>query len=239
MDEDKYVSGLTTRVGQRLIESITKPKNNRLPLIYIAFYAGLLVLVTGTEPAKLFFRKNIGKLALGIRSIFIAFIGLGIYAGVFFEMSMGTSTKYLYAQPRIIFIIGGIFYSILAITTLVMGLREYYSKAPKERDYRGDSIFFASKIQKGVPRQKIWIIYEPLIVFIIGLLLMIPHPFMGIPILVIAISFWINELYMVKFVPYRKNESALNTQTKTKQFQKSNNNSNASSRGFKRVDSEE
>lgn len=185
-----------------------------------------LLMVVATEPYKVLLRKNIGKLSLSLARLAVAaFLYLYIALMMFafsYETQLNKASTALMA--------GSVFYVLFAIALLFLGFAEYTKAKQKyasnEADtianlYRGDSIFF-----KGADQKKIWLKKEPVVCFIISLLLtVLPifiHPLLfviGAPLLATSISFWFNEWYQINNVWDVQTKRILKEQMKNSQSQ--------------------
>lgn len=180
-----------------------------------------LILITGTEPYKILLRRNIGKLSISmprlLLTVFLYFIVAALLIGLTFAEDLKVVTVPL--------IVGGIFYILLSITTLVLGVkcfmeaREKYSQNPQNYAlhlYRGDSKYFKNKDLK-----RTWLIIEPRFCFFISLFLTLAPMFInpwlaaiGLPLLMTSISFWFNEWYQINNVWGAQNKKVHKDQMK-------------------------
>lgn len=185
-----------------------------------------LILITGTEPYKILLRKNIGKLSISMpRLLFTAFLYF-LVAALLIGMIFFEDFKVV-AVPLIT---AGIFYILLSIATLVLGIKRYmeakekYDENPQNYSihlYRGDSRIFKNKDLK-----KTWLVKEPRFCFFISLILtftpMLINPWlvlMGLPLLMTSISFWFNEWYQINNVWGAQNKKVHKDQMKNNQQQ--------------------
>lgn len=195
MDSDNKLGGLSGKLGKGIFDSLAADskdqgrQNQAVMTIFLALLA--ILVVVGTEPFKVLLRKNIGKFALGIGCIIVAglvYISIGV---LLIKADLGFR-----ASNKDIFLAGGFFYIILGAGVLICGIKEYFKG--RQDFYRGDSTVFGFLIEKGTRQERIWTVYEPLSCILIGGILYLLHPFIGLPILITAISFLFNELYNVR-----------------------------------------
>ena len=168
-----------------------------------------LITVSATEPFKVILRKNIGKLSLSLGRLLFACALYLVWAFLLFSFSQ-KSEEYATA-----FMAGSILYIFLAFGISALGIVEYNKGTAKyEADQhlanmmqhidRGESVFINPFVSTKWNQTKIWLIAEPLLCFIIGLLLtFLPALYnpslalIGAPILVTSLAFWFNEWFQI------------------------------------------
>lgn len=211
MDGDKYTTGILTQLGQRILKSIHATGTAKMEVVlFLALYFGLLLLVITTEPPKLIFRKNIGRKALGIAGIIMSSIGLVIFSAISFSLGYENEREVMFFHDNTILYAGGVFYLFLAIFLIIRGVKEYNNERMKGSAYRGDSVFFHSSLNKESEVRKIWAIWEPLALLIIAMIVAIASPFVAIPLAIMSVSFWLNELYFIIIKPAQQ-QNLINT----------------------------
>lgn len=166
-----------------------------------------LILITGTEPYKILLRKNVGKLSISMPRLLLTVFLYFMVAALLIGMSFFEDFKIV--APALI--IGGVFYTLLSVTTFVFGIKRFMEAKEKYEQnphnyamhlYRGDSRFFKNKDLK-----RTWLIIEPRFCFLTSLFLtfapMLINPWLvlvGAPLLMTSISFWFNEWYQINNV---------------------------------------
>jgi hypothetical protein len=187
--------------------------NGAIVQIFIAL--GGLLLVGGTEPLKVLLRRGIGKFALGIGSVIVASIFYGLYS--YFLLSLGHKQEYQDESYATWLFAGATFYLCLSIGVLICGLMEYFNSI--NSNYRGDSIFFGFLLSKSISQRVIWSVIEPITCLLIGVLLSLLHPLIGLPVAITSLSFLFNELYRAYRVPQMQKDRIARMQVTNEQTQ--------------------
>lgn len=221
MDGDKNLSGILNKLLSNIIDAATSKQKdgNGRAAFYSALFLGALLLLVGTEPPKLIFRKRIGKFAIGLFSAVIASIIYGVYAWFLYSYPNETYVEKYSFDTEIYILTGGIgLYAILSLFTIIKALKEYFTNNVENGFYRGDSILFIEPIEKGkISRAAAWAVAEPLTFTIISIILYFIHPFLAYPLLITSLSFWINELYEVYLSPNRQKQAIIKSNLKAEQ----------------------
>lgn len=213
--DDRLLSYFLKETIVRLFSGGSGDLNNRNKkddmLIFIVLG---LILIVATEPLKVLLRRNIGKLSISMPRLVVACILYLIWAVIIFAIIADGK----FQQFRIGLLAGVVFYFLLSLFILILGVKEYsvakmrYNQNKSEilqHLYRGDSVFFVNRINKskGQDLTKIWLKTEPSFCFWTGLLLTIVpafiHPIflmLGAPLLVSSLSFWFNEWFQINNV---------------------------------------
>lgn len=192
---------------------------------FISIIILVICFVTLSEPFKLILRRNIGKRALGFIPIFFSsaiylayafllVLGIGIFD---YNDSENIPLLLKYLVSKIAFTVGALFYIVLAFYVLHRGMKEHYRAKEtvanvnnwQQLEYRSHSITMADKLKKGWKQKLVWRIAEPRKYFWICFCITIIHIPIGLPLLVSAAFFWLNEWYQVHYKHVRAKESYL------------------------------
>ena len=174
-----------------------------------------LFLVVGSEPLKVVMRKNIGKKALSLLGIVVAFLLFLTWAGIMIAalIEMNKSTGFGFGDiinTYLLFLVNPYIlcpaiagYIIFSFYFLTRGVKNYFNTRKERSDdwitlhYRGNSLYMQHLIEQGWNQKKIWMNAEPKICFRISLFITIINPIIGFPLLLTSLSFWFNEWYHV------------------------------------------
>lgn len=205
--DDRLLSYFVKEVGLGIINpnSPSPTWGKRGEVVWLMILG--LILITGTEPYKILLRKNIGKLSISMPRLLLTVFLYFIVSVLLIGMTYIDDFKVVKSA----LLMGGIFYILLSLITLVSGIKRFmeakakYDQNPQNYTmhlYRGDSKYF-----KNTDIKRTWLIIEPAFCFIISLILVIVpafiHPalmLMGAPLLMTSISFWFNEWYQINNV---------------------------------------
>jgi len=198
----------------RLIHGNEKEgKDEGMRYVYIGLLILALILVVCTEPLKVIMRKRIGKSALSLTGLIAGAILMFAWAAItgFGFLDVYYSNKddltgygrYVFNPISLWLII--VAYSAFGVYILKRGITEYdaaktrVDKPLREMHYRGDCIVLAKLVNKGVPQRLVWCRAEPWHCFKIGFLITILHPLLGLPLLLMSISFAVNECFHISY----------------------------------------
>ncbi len=188
----------------------------------ILFYAAIaLIFICLAEPLKLIHRKNIGRKALNIYGIMVSssfYLTWAFFA--FYISSLPQDNSYTpwwfqYWVSRYALIPIGLYYVFFSILILLLGMDEHFRAKAEETnnwhilEYRGDSMLISNTIKAKLTKELVWRRAEPRRSFYRGIILAVIHIGLGLPYLLTAASFWLNEWYQVYFKEKRMKESLL------------------------------
>lgn len=206
------INGLFGEIYRKETQAQSTDSERNESVLFILILALFLVVVT--EPLKLIMRRNIGKSAFSIYGALISAMFYIICASILFILLNSYPTEELedksiylqYIFNNDILLSGAISYLILGIYIIFLSIQHSTTIKPGSitnypDEYRGDSIFMQSKLSIGISQNDIWRRNEPLACFKVSFLLTILNPFVGFPILLTSVSFWLNEWFHIIHQP--------------------------------------
>jgi len=173
--------------------------------IYGFFCCLLLFLFAGSEAVKLTLRRKMGTNEFSYIRIILssaAFIGIGFL--LFFTANKTFDAVHLPWFGEKVFvneetILGtGVFFFLFGSFLFAKGISAKIAAKIKEDakenilpSYTGDSILFNSLEKKGYKKSTIRNFFEPLSFLLFGLFSFFLNPFLGLPFVICALSYWL------------------------------------------------
>lgn len=184
-------------------------KGNQIRFSFVAIVLILICLfLMGSEAVKIILRKRIGKGEISFIRLFLTLMLFTLLGVILLALNTEFSQSMTIQSPlpgALSFTLAGIFYISLAILIVVLGIYNKLEaqkrddlKRPLPNMYPGNSRFWKSIEKKSrAKRSLVRNLLDPSLFLVCGFAGLSINPFLGLPLIICSISYWI--VFLIEF----------------------------------------
>ena len=199
---DDQLKGLLATSARKFFvhtfESVADGKNNRsfsYALFFFLVMVVVLIIYAGIEPIKIFMRKNFGSEGINQSRLVLSSIAFFAVCGFSYVVYADHAQTYAQYGTQESFLRTSQLYFLFGVYLPFKGFREVNRKNDThDANYRGDSklLGFMTQAESGGWTQaSVQLYLEPLVFLVVGFFLIGYNMFMGLPLMICALSYWL------------------------------------------------